>query len=220
MFRAVHDLRSPITVVRLLTEKYRDPNYACSQELKEDMVTIEDMNQRVLGLIKDLAQAAKEDRQEVALRREKVDVQKIIQELPKEFAAPLSAKSVALKYEPGAAPLVVLADPQALKEIFSNLVDNAIKYNKPGGSVVIAHRVEKDRLLISVKDTGAGISAASQAKLFSPYFRGDMAATSSGTGLGLYLVKKLTEKMDGTVSVASQPGQGSEFTIALPLAKA
>lgn len=219
LFRAVHDLRSPITVVRLLSEKYRDPGYACSRELKEDMATVEIMNQRVLQLIKDLSEAAKEESAVVTLRQEKVDVAKIIQDLPKEFAEPLVKKSVALKYEPASAPPAVLGDPQALKEIFSNLVDNAIKYNKEGGSVFIGHQVKNNFLRLSVKDTGAGISAASQAKLFSPYFRGDMAASTTGTGLGLYLVKKLTEKMGGSIELVSAPNQGSEFTISLPLAK-
>jgi PAS domain S-box-containing protein len=115
----------------------------------------------------------------------------------------------------------VMADRQRLKQILINLLSNAVKYNCEGGSVSITYeQAASGRLSIRVSDTGAGISAEGLEKLFVPFERLNAAKSGiEGTGLGLALSRRLTEAMNGTLSVESVEGQGSTFTIDLPLAE-
>jgi CheY-like chemotaxis protein len=114
-----------------------------------------------------------------------------------------------------------MADRQRLKQILINLLSNAVKYNCEGGSVSITYeQAASGRLSIRVSDTGAGISAEGLEKLFVPFERLNAAKSGiEGTGLGLALSRRLTEAMNGTLSVESVEGQGSTFTIDLPLAE-
>jgi CheY-like chemotaxis protein len=111
----------------------------------------------------------------------------------------------------------VVADGQRLKQVFINLISNAIKYNRPGGSVrVYVDRLSADRVRICIEDTGKGIPAESLPKLFVPFERLDAAASSvEGTGLGLALSRNLLELMGGSIEVQSTFGAGTTFEIEL-----
>jgi len=115
----------------------------------------------------------------------------------------------------------VLADREALVMIFSNLVENAVKYSRDGGEVRVHVTREGMYVSVAVRDRGIGISPEDCAKIFEEFYRARTEETASipGTGLGLSLVKRLTELHEGTVSVSSQIGAGSEFTVRLPLAE-
>jgi CheY-like chemotaxis protein/two-component sensor histidine kinase len=114
----------------------------------------------------------------------------------------------------------VEADAQRLKQVLLNLISNAIKYNRPDGSVRITlEQRSPERMCISVTDTGQGISEENQAKLFTPFDRlGADDTTVEGTGLGLALTKLLVEAMGGTIAVESEPSVGTTFTVGLPVA--
>jgi len=115
----------------------------------------------------------------------------------------------------------VLADPTRLKQVLVNLLSNAAKYNRAGGTIQIdCHLTSEDRLRISVTDTGQGIPPEKLALLFRPFERlGEEFGEIDGTGIGLALSKQLAELMDGTLGVESTPGEGSTFWLELPLAK-
>lgn len=111
----------------------------------------------------------------------------------------------------------VLADPERLKEIMVNLIGNAIKYTLGSGTITIAHEVKDNKLITKIKDTGMGISPENQKKLFEKYFRieDDKTKDIQGTGLGLFIVKQIIEKMNGRIWVESEEGKGSTFSFAL-----
>jgi signal transduction histidine kinase len=116
---------------------------------------------------------------------------------------------------------LVLADEQSLEQVFSNLISNAIKYNKPEGSVVITVREEDGTLVADVIDTGIGISREHLPLVFDQFYRvsrGEDQKTK-GTGLGLAIAKKIVEAHNGSIQVASEPGQGSTFSVRLPKAE-
>ncbi|WP_245947341.1 substrate-binding domain-containing protein [Bacillus taeanensis] len=112
---------------------------------------------------------------------------------------------------------LVLADPIRLKQILLNLLDNAIKYNKEGGSVTIFCHLEGNEQLVHIIDTGVGISVEEYQKVFVPFYR-IQSTKEEGTGIGLSLVKQLVHLMDGEISVTSTKGKGSDFSFTLPLA--
>ena len=115
--------------------------------------------------------------------------------------------------------LHVQADPQRLQQVFMNLLSNGCKYNRPGGHVTIDARQDGAQVFIEIADDGIGLSPEEAAQLFQPFKR--VASTPhaiEGSGLGLYIVKQLVERMGGQVSVDGQPGQGARFTLRLPTA--
>jgi signal transduction histidine kinase len=113
----------------------------------------------------------------------------------------------------------ILVDSTRFKQILINLLSNAVKYNVEGGSVIVSVTQQGEaRLDISVRDTGRGLSADDCAELFEPFQRLGAEKTSvEGTGLGLVLAKRMVEAMEGAISVESELGQGSTFTLSVPI---
>ena len=104
-----------------------------------------------------------------------------------------------------------------LKEVWLNLLDNAAKFSPEGGTVAVNLRKEKSALMVSVTDQGEGMSADTQAHIFEQFYQGDTSHTTQGNGLGLAMVKKVLELHGGSIQVNSAPGQGSCFTVTLPI---
>jgi signal transduction histidine kinase len=113
----------------------------------------------------------------------------------------------------------VLGNMPALRQVLINLLSNAMKFNRPGGSIRVSINESDQTINISVQDEGAGIPEQDLPKIFDKFFRGAGAAGSHGSGLGLYVVRLLTEAMRGTVTVTSSPGDGTTFTVALEKAR-
>ncbi len=116
-------------------------------------------------------------------------------------------------------PLLIWADPDRMQQILHNLIGNALKYTPAGGTVRIGAWAEATEAVIQISDTGPGMTDAEQADLFQAYYRTGEATKSNikGTGLGLFIVKTLLDAQNGHIEVASQPGQGTTFTIRMPL---
>jgi two-component system sensor histidine kinase BaeS len=126
---------------------------------------------------------------------------------------------VHLRREPAGDPQVVV-DPDRLRQIVGNLVSNAVRHTPSDGTVTINSRVGGGTLEISVADTGHGIAPDELPRVFDRFWRADASRTraTGGSGLGLSIVRQLTEAHGGTVTAASEPGAGSTFTIRLPIA--
>jgi signal transduction histidine kinase len=118
-----------------------------------------------------------------------------------------------------AGDLAVRADRRRLLQVLANLLSNAVKYNRQGGEVELQLRQDAGMVDIDVVDTGPGMTADQMARLFSPFDRlGAQHGTVPGTGLGLSLSRQLAQAMGGTLTAASVPGEGSRFTLRLPVA--
>lgn len=217
LFRAVHDLRAPLTAIRWITEKFRKPGFLAQHpDLRDDVRQMQEMSSRMLSLIQDLLAVSRGEQTEVGLKSEVVNTTGLLRQVAQEVAAAAAERNVLVSFKPYAAVLNATADREALKEVLSNLAENAVKYNRPGGAVILTNRAVDGTVELVVEDTGIGISPESMPKLFTPYFRAAEVKKVPGTGLGLYLVKKLVEKMSGRVTVASTAGQGTSFTVSLP----
>ncbi len=156
------------------------------------------------------------------LKRTPVDLDSILSEVAAAYAERAAEKKITVSVrrdqglQDGAAR--VLADKEALSIVFSNLVENAIKYGREGGRVEVASARSGIYVAVTVKDDGIGMSPADREKVFEEFYRArnELTASIPGTGLGLSLVKRLTELHQGTVRVESSPGAGSVFTVSLP----
>jgi signal transduction histidine kinase len=154
------------------------------------------------------------------LRRSPVEVGRLAAEAAEACRDKAQEKSISLSFSAAASPEArALADRDALLMVFSNLIDNAIKYTPDGGHVGVHVSNDGMYVKVSVKDDGIGMEPADRERLFDEFFRAknDYTANVPGTGLGLSLVKRLTEMHQGRVSVESSPGAGSEFAVQLPV---
>src|SRR6185436_17349233 len=116
-------------------------------------------------------------------------------------------------------PLAAEADPDKLRQVLANLLDNAVKYSPEGGTVTVAARRQDDHVEVTVSDEGVGIPEAEQERIFRKFYRADGSgprAGQGGTGLGLFIVRGLVTAMGGRIWVRSREGEGSRFTFELP----
>jgi len=212
LFRSVHDLRSPSTGIRLVLDKYTRSDWRLKHpEEAEDIELLKEANLRILNLIKDILAVGRGESLETPFKEDTIEAGDIIRAILKEISPMTEKKGIRVSHPEGS--LKIVGDTDRFKEVFSNLLDNAVKYNKSNGSIAISYAHEGSMAKITIQDTGIGIAKENLDKLFSPYFRAVDNAAITGTGLGLYIVRKLLEKMGGKIEATSAYGQGTTFTV-------
>ena len=152
---------------------------------------------------------------------EPIDVGTLLADVVLDYAEPARLKQQQLELLSGAGIPIIDGDPMRLKHAFSNLISNAVKYTPAGGQITVRLGRVEQRVLIEVQDTGYGIPAAAQAKLFQRFFRAKAPGTENitGTGLGLSLAKAVIDQHGGEITVESETGLGSTFQVWLPIRK-
>ena len=151
---------------------------------------------------------------------ERNDLAEIVRESVHTWAVSLKHRGVHLRYEaPAAGPTSVVVDGDAIRQALANLVDNAVKYSTQSKEIVVSLRRSGDRLDLSVRDEGIGISRSEQEKIFERFHRvgTGLVHDVKGSGLGLSIVRHIVEAHGGEIVVDSEPGRGSTFSIRLPL---
>ena len=215
-----HELRTPIASIRATSETLRGGALG-DPEMAKEFVDIIDRNaQRLHRLVEDLLDLSKIEAKELDLKIRPLDAGAEAQAVVDLVRHSAEQRNTSLVVE---APegLRVEADPRALEQILTNLVDNAIKYCPPGSRVTVRARPSPDRpgrIVFEVSDDGPGIDAAHLPRIFERFYRVDAGRSRAlgGTGLGLAIVKHLTEALGGEVSVQSATGRGSSFRVDLP----
>ncbi|NJK30714.1 MAG: HAMP domain-containing protein [Acaryochloris sp. SU_5_25] len=211
-----HELRTPLTIVRgyLQSVQRRGDNLTEMQrEALEISMTEADLTIR---LLQDLLALARADDGYMPYHLETLTLNDVAAEVVR-MAERFNQRSIELEAE---SPLIrVYADADRLQQVLVNLVENAIKYSEPTDPVTVKLEKQEKAALIHVCDRGDGIPLQQQSRIFERFYRLDAARARSmgGSGLGLSLVKTFTEGMGGEVSVLSQPGEGSTFTVTLPI---
>lgn len=154
-------------------------------------------------------------------KSDEVELKGVIAEIVDSYAPMAAAEGVTLAVDMTGEHYVARGDHNSFSVLFDNLIVNAIKYNRPGGSVTVTGRWERGELVICVADTGVGVAAEDVPLLFEEFFRGSDPAgrTTSGTGLGLPICRRILSELGGRISVTSTVGTGSVFRVELPAAK-
>lgn len=218
--RISHELRTPLNAVLGFGQLLERSELGADD--RESVEHIQRGGRRLLEIIDDLLDFSRIEVGHLTLSIEAMDLREVISEAA-DLIRPLAARSGIPLELPGAGeePLFVLADRIRLRQVMLNLLSNAVKFNHPGGSVqvCVVRPAGGDRVRVSVADTGPGIAAERQATLFSAFDheRTDGRVTP-GLGVGLALSARLMAAMGASISVTSQPGSGSTFTIELPAA--
>lgn len=220
---ASHEMRTPVALIEGFVDLALNPKAATTDERARAYLTKAREATLQLGrLFQDLLTVSQSEEGKILSKAETVEVGKVLRELfvvNKERAQEknlelLFAGSASGNIEPA---LCVNADPERLREVIQNLVDNAIKYTA-SGKVTLSAETADQSVLITISDTGAGIASEDIPHLFQKFYRTDNSATREvgGTGLGLYICKQVVEVMGGEIWVESELGQGSSFYIKLP----
>lgn len=214
--RATHELRTPITTSLLMINLLESASSPA--EISQYTAILKNEIERQRLLVEDLLTVAKLDNNAYEMSDRPVQPEIILAGVIASEKVVADSRQVQLEARvQGPLPLV-MGDERALQQVFTNLIDNAVKFTPPGGKVQIEAQTEGAQLLIKVQDTGIGIPPEDIPNLFTRFFRASNARSREvpGTGIGLYIVKSIVEKMGGQISVASQLEQGTTFSIRLP----
>ena len=214
-----HELRTPLNAIIGYSEMLQDDCRGSGLEaFVPDLANIEKAGKILLFLINDILDISKVEAGKMELCLETFDLGGLLQDLM-QTAAPLARRNgnrISLKCPPAIGE--VYADPARLSQSLLNLIGNACKFTRQGAITLEASRSEDRGIHLTVRDNGIGISAAQLEKLFQSFTQADASTTRKygGTGLGLALSRKLCQMMGGDISVESQPGVGSAFTVHIP----
>ncbi len=209
-----HDLRTPLARLRGMAEAALQPaaEPAATREALADCL---EESERVLNMLNTLMDITEAEAGMMKLQREPADLCQLAREVVELYEYVAEERKIAVHTElpaPCAAPV----DRIRMRQVFANLLDNAIKYTPAGGSVTISVREEPGWAVMCFRDTGIGIPVEEQDKIWARLYRGDKSRSQRGLGLGLSLVKAVVEAHGGKVTVSSRVNQGAEFIVSLP----
>jgi PAS domain S-box-containing protein len=211
-----HELRTPLTAIQGYTELVLD---GTTGELNDDqrtsLVAIDRNSTRLFRLINDLLFVAQVNAGKMSVAIEDVDLVEIAAEAIADARPRAEAAQVALEFECILTP-TVRADRVRLAQVFDNLISNAIKFTPAGGRVGLSISMVGEDAMIVVADSGMGITPEDQQRLFTRFFRTKAAAKIQGTGLGLSITKAILDAHHGSISVESELGRGTRFTVTVP----
>ncbi|HEV7508716.1 MAG TPA: ATP-binding protein [Thermoanaerobaculia bacterium] len=217
-----HELKTPLAAIRGFAETLRDGALDEPATARRFIERIVSQCRRLQELLEDLLTLSRLEGVAPALEREPVALAAVVHRAVELIAAVAREKRVEIEVETGDEPLPpVLGDPDGLERLVLNLLDNAIKYNRPEGRITIRLSRSDGEAVLEVTDTGIGIPPESIPRLFERFYRVDKgrAREEGGTGLGLAIVKHVAQTHGGQVEVESRVGQGSTFKVRLPLGR-
>jgi signal transduction histidine kinase len=209
-----HDLRTPLARLRGVAEAALSPG-AEPAATREALADCLEESERVLSMLNTLMDITEAEAGMMKLQRGPADLCQLAREVVELYEYVAEEKKVAVHTDLPA-PCEAAVDRTRMRQVFANLLDNAIKYTPAGGSVTISVRDESGHAVARFRDTGIGIPVEEQDKIWSRLYRGDKSRSQRGLGLGLSLVKAVVEAHGGKATVSSQVNQGSEFTVSLP----
>jgi two-component system, sensor histidine kinase and response regulator len=218
-----HQLKGPLGAVK----QYLDVLLFTSRDrLPEDSVEWISRSQaritEMIGLIQDWLMLAKVEKGALSDRGASADLAKIAESIIQEYRKLPSAANLSLNVETELGIGRVRGDEVSLNMLVGNLVSNAVKYNRPGGSVTIRISLDDNRIRLEVRDTGIGIPESFRSHLFEEFYRVKTPETQNipGTGLGLVICKRIVNELGGSIEVESKEGEYSVFTVRLPISEA
>jgi signal transduction histidine kinase len=216
---AAHELRTPIAIAQTNIEALEMEKRATREDYKR-LVDILKLSLNRMNDINDSLLLLSEESL-LKSRWAMMNMGLILREVYVEAGAEARATGINFELKPIDSDLFVSGDTMHLKQVLINLIDNAIKYNRPGGTIVLSAHQDSQLVIIEVSDTGIGISPEALPRVFDRFFRVDKSRSraNGGSGLGLAIVKRIIEDHGGAVSVESTVGCGSTFRISLPVLK-
>ena len=215
---AAHDLRSPLGTIQGFSDLLLDDPEMAREERADFTRRISDTAKRMSEMVQNLLDANRIERGEMKLNLAPTELSAPLSGVVEAYRPRAAAKQQSVHLQNETPPVTVLVDPSVLVQVLENLVSNAVKYSPPGKDIFVRLKKLPDAVRCEVQDEGPGLSAEDQKKLFGKFAR--LSAKPTGgehaTGLGLSIVKKMVEAMNGQVWCESEPGRGALFIVQFP----
>lgn len=212
-----HELKTPLTSIRGFVETLLDGALEDPDNNRRFLDKIDTNVRRLGSLVSDLLSLARIESAGEGLSLIRIDWRAVTDACVRRHEAHARTKDIELEFDDGGNGSAVLGEEEALTQVVDNLLDNALKYTPKGGKVLVSLRAEDEHVHLTVRDTGIGIPPSDLERIFERFYRVDKARSRElgGTGLGLSIVKHLVTSLEGELSVTSEEGVGSEFTVTL-----
>ena len=216
---ASHELRTPLTIIRGYAEELKEFNLQ-NEEFKVGVERIETASEQLDHLVNDMLDVSKIEQGRMKMEMKTISPVDVLTNVVSGLKKPAEDKGLILKFEQNLKEEKINIDENRFRQVMTNLIGNAVKYTKKG-QIAVTTSTEDNSVVFRVQDSGIGISAEDQKKLFQKFSRIKNAETSEirGTGLGLWITQQIVEQMKGKISVESITGVGSSFIVKFPLAK-
>lgn len=209
-----HDLRTPLTRLRGSAEIALQ--HESEEAAREGLADCVEESDRVLTMLNTLMDVTEAEHGMMQLQRVKTSVTRLLEDVLELYRIIAEEKQIEVKTS-FSGPCYADIDPNRTRQVFANLIDNALKYTPGGGDIAVQASNLSDSIRISIRDNGLGIPAAEQPRIWDRLYRGDKSRAQRGLGLGLSLVKAVVEAHEGRVAVRSEEGKGAEFIVTLPI---
>ena len=217
---AAHELRTPLAAVQATVESTLEVEDLTLPEAQMTLQTIERQNRRLSQLVHDLLMLSRIDFNALSMKQQICCLNDVVNDLVEELAAVAITAQVSLTTEfKSDQPLYVMGDEEQLYRLITNLMINAIHYSMPEGLIIVRLLKEDQAAILQVQDFGVGIAPKEQSRIFDRFYRvnRDRSRQTGGAGLGLAIAQAIVKAHHGSIRVQSQVGQGSLFTVRLPL---
>ncbi|MDY6834361.1 MAG: ATP-binding protein [Chloroflexota bacterium] len=213
-----HELQSPLAIIKSYTNMLSNQGNNCDT-VRQSLQVIEEECDRLSCVMKRLLLASRIESGALTLKQEPIRLDSIVNKVVRRFKGVSNIHTLVVNLTPDLP--AALGDPDQIEDVFNNLIDNAIKYSPEGGRITATGRATSDYIEMSISDEGLGIPLREVDRVFERFHRVDGKATRKvrGVGLGLYLCKFIVEAHLGTISLSSELGKGSCFTVSLPIAE-
>jgi len=211
-----HEIKTPLAVIRNYTTALNSESLS-PETRKEYIETIVKATDNLTTLISNILRLNKLENQEIEIPSEPYNLCVQLYDCAVQFESLLDEKNIEFSVD-AEDKAMVSADREMLGIVWNNLLSNALKYTEVGGSVSIVQTSDADSITVSVSDTGCGMSKETVKRIFDKFYQADTSHSGEGNGLGLALAYRIVEKSRGTLSVSSELGKGSIFTVAIPTA--
>ena len=206
-----HELKTPLAVIQNYGTMLQQPNLS-DEDRKDYARTVTNASQRLASLITNILKLNKLENQQIYPKKEHFDLGEQLCECLLGFENAWEAKKLEIETEIEDG-VNVESDPELLSLVWNNLFSNAIKFTEEGGTIGLKLHTENGHAVVEVSDTGCGISPEVGAHIFEKFYQGDTSHATQGNGLGLALVKRVVDIIGGEISVSSELGKGSTFTV-------
>jgi len=220
---AAHQLRTPLSAIKWTLRMLLDGDLgAITEEQKDFVEKTYRSNERMISLINDLLNVTRIEEGRYLFKPALADIEAVVQFVVKSYQEEIEKREIKFEFIKPAEKLpLILIDVEKIRLAIQNLLDNAVRYSRPGGEVTISLRYGKKEIELSIKDTGVGIPKDQQGRVFTKFFRAAnvMRMETEGTGLGLFIAKNIIEAHGGKIWFESEEGKGSTFYFTLLLEK-
>ena len=212
-----HDLRTPIAGIKAMVETLQDGAIEDKQTALNFLTRIDSEVDRLTQMVMELTELSRIETGKAELRMEPVNINLLIEEVVAQMNPLADSRAIIITTSLDLSLPLIKVDRERIRQTLINLVHNAIKFNNPGGRVIVSTKHDSESATMDVSDTGIGISKDDLPHIFERFYKSDRARSQSGSGLGLAIAKHTVQAHGGTLSVKSEQGKGSTLSFNLPI---